>query len=289
MTPALAGERRSMKRAATLLLFFLLSSATRGLSVGDKRAAAGSKELSLLLLGPGIARPDGQCVPAGQIAYGLTVQGDLAATDCLLPSDSSYVDYWQFQGTAGDVVVIDLSSSDFDTYLGLQNGAGAVAAQNDDFGNSTNSHIAFTLTSTGTWVISCTSLFPQVTGSYTLTLQGVTAPPPGSCSTATTLCLQASHFTVSVAWATTDGRTGSGQAVVITDDTGYFWFFDPGNVELVVKVLDGRAVNGHFWVFYGALSNVRYSITVNDTSHGTYRSYDNPQGSMASFADTSAF
>jgi len=289
MTPASAGERLAMKLAAGLLLVFLLSSPTRALPVGDKRAAASSKELSLLLRGPGIVRPDGQCVPAGQIAYGQTVQGDLSATDCLLPSDSSYVDYWQFQGSAGDVVVIDLSSSDFDTYLGLQDGSGAVAAQNDDFGNSTNSHVAFTLTNTGTWVISATSLFPQITGTYTLALQGVAAPPPGSCSTATTLCLQGSRFTVSVAWATTDGRTGSGQAVVMTGDTGYFWFFDSANVELVVKVLDARGVNGHFWVFYGALSDVRYSITVNDTSHGTYRSYDNPLGHMASFADTSAF
>jgi hypothetical protein len=34
-------------------------------------------------------------------------------------------------------------------------------------------------------------------------------------------------------------------------DTGYFWFFEDTNVELVVKVLDGRAINGHTWVFYG--------------------------------------
>ncbi len=276
-----------MKLAAALWLGFLLAAATSGLPLADKRSAAGSKELSLLRPRAGSVRPD--CVPAGQIAYGQTVQGELTATDCLLPSDSSYVDYWQFQGTTGDVVVIDLSSSDFDTYLALQDGTGAVAAQNDDFGNSTNSHIAFTLTSTGTWVITCTSLFPQITGSYTLTLQGVPAPPPGSCSTAASLCLQASRFTVSVAWATTDGRTGAGQAVVLTDDTGYFWFFDPANVELVVKVLDGRGVNGHFWVFYGALSNVHYTITVNDTVGGTYRTYPNPQGNLASVADTSAF
>lgn len=276
-----------MKRAAALMLGFLLAAAASGLGLADKRSAAGSKELSLLLRRAGTVRPD--CVPAGQIAYGQTVQGDLTETDCLLPSDSSYVDYWQFQGTAGDVVVIDLSSTDFDTYLALLDGSGAVASQNDDFGNSTNSHVAFTLTSTGTWVIACTSLFPQITGSYSMTLQGVAAPPPGSCSTATSLCLQASRFTVSVAWATTDGRTGAGQAVVLTDDTGYFWFFDPGNVELVVKVLDGRGINGHFWVFYGALSDVRYTITVNDTTGGTYRTYQNPQGNMASVADTSAF
>jgi hypothetical protein len=278
-----------MKCAGALLVGFLLAAAASGLAPADKRSAAGAKELSLLLRGPGIARPDGQCVPAGQIAYGQTEPGELSATDCLLPSDGSYVDYWQFQGTTGDVVVIDLSSTEFDTYLALLDGTGATFAQNDDFGNGTDSHIAFTLTSSGTWVIACTSLLTQITGSYSLTLQGVAAPPPGSCTTATSLCLQASRFTVSVAWATTDGRTGAGQAISMTGDTGYFWFFDPANVELVVKVLDGHLVNGHFWVFYGALSNVHYTITVHDTVGGTYRTYENPQGSLASAADTSAF
>jgi Bacterial pre-peptidase C-terminal domain len=277
-----------MRRGTAVLFFLLAATAASGRQL-DKRSMAGSKEISLLRQRSAPLRPDGQCVPAGQIAYGQNVTGELTSTDCLLPSDGSYVDYWQFQGTAGDMVVIDLGSSDFDTYLALQDATSAVAAQNDDFGNSTNSHIAFTLTSTGTWVVTVTSLFPQITGSYSVALQGVTAPQPGSCSTATSLCLGSSRFTVSVAWATTDGRTGSGQAVVLTDDTGYFWFFDPANVELVVKVLDGRGINGHFWVFYGALSNVRYTITVNDTSDGRHRTYDNPQGNLASFADTSAF
>ena len=43
------------------------------------------------------------------------------------------------------------------------------------------------------------------------------------------------------------------------------WFFSPDNVELIIKVLDGRSITGHFWVFYGALSNVQYTITVKDT------------------------
>ena len=67
------------------------------------------------------------------------------------------------------------------------------------------------------------------------------------------------------------------------------WFFQPSNVELVVKVLDGRAVNGRFWVFYGALSNVEYTITVTDTVTGAVKTYFNPQGNLASVADTEAF
>jgi hypothetical protein len=83
--------------------------------------------------------------------------------------------------------------------------------------------------------------------------------------------------------------SGAGQTVPLTSDSGSFWFFSPGNLELIVKVVDGRAVTGHFWVFYGALSDVEYTITVTDTETGTSRTYSNPQGRLASVADTSAF
>ncbi len=75
----------------------------------------------------------------------------------------------------------------------------------------------------------------------------------------------------------------------VSSDTGYFWFFDETNVELMLKVLDGRGVNGKFWVLYGALSNVEYTITVTDTQTLNVRKYDNTSGTLASVADTSAF
>ncbi len=94
---------------------------------------------------------------------------------------------------------------------------------------------------------------------------------------------------MSVGWRTPDGHSGQGQAVAITGDTGYFWFFSSNNVELVVKVVDGRAANGYLWVFYGALSDVEYTITVNDTATGHSKIYVGQQGKMASVADTAAF
>jgi hypothetical protein len=74
-----------------------------------------------------------------------------------------------------------------------------------------------------------------------------------------------------------------------TADTGFFWFFDPANLELAVKVLDGTAVNGHFWVFFGALTDVRYIVTVFDTRTGAVRNYSNPQGQLCGQADVAAF
>jgi hypothetical protein len=95
---------------------------------------------------------------------------------------------------------------------------------------------------------------------------------------AMTLCLNAGRFQVQVQWATTDGRNGAGQAVALTADTGYFWFFSANNVEMVIKVVDGRAVNNNFWVFAGGLTNVYAVITVTDTQAGLVKVYANPQG-----------
>jgi hypothetical protein len=106
----------------------------------------------------------------------------------------------------------------------------------------------------------------------------------------TSLCLASGHFTVSVQF--TDPRTGlagSAKAVPLTSDTGAFWFFDDSNLELMVKVLDGRTVNGKFWVFFGALSDVDYTITVTRPETGEVKTYHNPRGTLASRADTSAF
>src|SRR5262249_54317311 len=104
------------------------------------------------------------------------------------------------------------------------------------------------------------------------------------------LCLQGARFKIEVAWsAPSQGTSGVGQAIPLSADTGTFWFFDSANYELMVKVLDGRALNGHFWVFFGALSNVAYTITVTDTQTGAIKNYSNPNGTLASVADVLAF
>jgi Fibronectin type III domain len=67
------------------------------------------------------------------------------------------------------------------------------------------------------------------------------------------LCVQNRRHLVRVYWQTPDGRQGRGNAVQATPDTGYFWFFDPDNVEMVVKVLDGCTLNNAYWVFAGGV------------------------------------
>jgi ELWxxDGT repeat protein len=113
--------------------------------------------------------------------------------------------------------------------------------------------------------------------------------PAGCRPSATRLCLSGGRYQVEAAWLTDQGQSGTGTAVPLSADTGYFWFFSDSNVEVIVKVLDGQGVNGHVWVFYGALSNVEYNLTVTDTRTGLTRRYFNPLGQLASVGDTHAF
>jgi len=88
----------------------------------------------------------------------------------------------------------------------------------------------------------------------------------------------------------TGSQQGQAQTVKLTDETGYLWFFSNTNVEVVVKVLDACPLNQKFWVFAAGLTNVQVTLTVTDTSNGTAKTYDNPQGAaFQPILDSSAF
>jgi ELWxxDGT repeat protein len=105
------------------------------------------------------------------------------------------------------------------------------------------------------------------------------------------LCLGGRRFEVTVTFSNpfAGGVAKPATAIPDSDQSGFFWFFAPGNLELAVKVLDGRSVNGHFWVLFGALSDVEYTVTVKDRATDAVRTYHNPHGSLCGQADTAAF
>jgi hypothetical protein len=132
------------------------------------------------------------------------------------------------------------------------------------------------------WVIAWSQDWTQANGVY---LRHFTAGCGGMG-----LCLRDGRFRVEVTWRVpATGQSGTGNPIPRTGDTGVFWFFDPANYELLVKVLDGRGTNGHFWVFYGSLTDVEFDLTITDTQTGKQRTYHNPAGTMASRSDTEAF
>jgi hypothetical protein len=105
------------------------------------------------------------------------------------------------------------------------------------------------------------------------------------------LCLQGGRFRVQAHWEDFQGRSGEGTALPTAfADTGLFWFFDPDNVELTIKVLNGCGVTGHFWVFVASGSTVEYEVVVTDTANGQQRTYGNALGVVPELVpDTSAF
>ena len=113
----------------------------------------------------------------------------------------------------------------------------------------------------------------------------------GCIADPTSLCLNDGRFQVTALWHKRDGSSGLANAVPLTADTGYFWFFNPSNVEVVTKVLNacGTAFNSH-WVFAAGLTNVEVTLTITDSETQQVRTYTNPLGvPFQPIQDTSAF
>lgn len=106
---------------------------------------------------------------------------------------------------------------------------------------------------------------------------------------ADTLCLGGGRFAASARWRNPrTGAAGVAGAIPYGEGSGFFWFFRPENRELLLKVLDGRGVNGHFWVFGGATSDVEYTVAVRDLETGEVFEHRNPAGTFCGFAETRA-
>lgn len=125
----------------------------------------------------------------------------------------------------------------------------------------------------------------------TVTIVDNDEPPSACIPDATTLCLNGGRFQVRVSWVTTQGAAGVGAAIEIgRDDSGLFSFFNPDNVELLVKVLDACGGFGHYWVFISSATNQEWHLTVVDTQEGVSKTYDNPLRNFPPLiADTTAF
>lgn len=103
--------------------------------------------------------------------------------------------------------------------------------------------------------------------------------PPACAADGDTLCLHNGRFKVEATW-NTNTASGNAQVVKLTDETGYLWFFNQNNVESVVKILDGCAINNRFWIFAGGLTDQGVEITVTDTLRSATKTYTNPRGQV---------
>ena len=110
------------------------------------------------------------------------------------------------------------------------------------------------------------------------------------------LYLQNGEFLVQVEWSTSDGALrGKGYAVPLSKESGTFWFFQGSNPEIMVKILDGRPVNGHWWVFISSNTSLEFKVFVGKLDTivrppsfpGT--TYVSPAGANKNFIDITTF
>ncbi len=95
------------------------------------------------------------------------------------------------------------------------------------------------------------------------------------------LCLYDGRFAVEVDWNLGPETVGRGQVALQSERSGLFWFFTPTNWEVIVKVLDGCALNSHFWVFGAATTTVGFEVRVTDLWTATTAVYGNALGQSA--------
>jgi PKD repeat protein len=150
-----------------------------------------------------------------------------------------------------------------------------------------------TFSRTGSYVVTLYAGSLSGTGVATKTVVVAPAVAAAPCvQTATTLCLNNGRFAVSAHFRTASGQSGDAQGVPLTSDSGYFWFFNPANIEVVVKVLNAcTQASPHYWVFAAGLTNVEVTLTVTDTqAGGAPNVYTNPLNTpFAPIQDTRAF
>jgi hypothetical protein len=109
------------------------------------------------------------------------------------------------------------------------------------------------------------------------------------------LFLHGDQFRVRVDWSTSDGvLRGSAYGVPLSDDAGILWFFEGKNPEIMIKILDGRPVNGHWWVFISSNTSLEFKVSVGQRSPSNppvyqEKVYVSPAGANKNFIDTTSF
>ena len=80
---------------------------------------------------------------------------------------------------------------------------------------------------------------------------------------------------VSMCWWRADGVGGTVAGEMLDGASALFWFFERGNPEVLVKVLDGCGLNGHRWVFASGATDLGYEFKVAapDGRIGTYENW----------------
>jgi PKD repeat protein len=147
-----------------------------------------------------------------------------------------------------------------------------------DDGASSSRNPAHTWGAAGSYTVTLTASNASGSSTASRTVNVSSAAPAACTADVNTLCLVQNRFAVQVAFKDYAGSVGEGRAQVFSADSGYFWFFDQGNIEVVAKMVNSCSYGSGFSVYASGLTDVETTLKVTDTKYGTSREFKKPLG-----------
>ena len=117
-------------------------------------------------------------IPGAAVAETILQQTGVLEPGDLTLEDGSRYDRYEFEGEAGQGVVIQATSDEFDTYLLLRDASGQLLAENDDWNGARNSTIGYVLPETGKYQVWINAYSADGQGSYDVITEAVAAAHP---------------------------------------------------------------------------------------------------------------
>ena len=133
----------------------------------------GMMGLSGVMLNPTVGQTTLAQQSESSVANSSSIEGKLDSNSQTM-EDESYFNVHTFQGKAGEPLIIDLTSKDFDAYIILVDPNNNKIAENDDGGDENNARIVLTLPVTGTYTLIVNSAKAKESGSYVLSWREAT-------------------------------------------------------------------------------------------------------------------
>ncbi len=101
------------------------------------------------------------------LALGQSVEGALGPDDATL-ANGEWFDTYELQLQAGQTLVVDMTSSVLDTYVGVRSPSGDSSGNDDHEGSRSHSRHELTVEESGTWLVFATTYAAGEGGGYTL-------------------------------------------------------------------------------------------------------------------------
>ncbi len=212
----------------------------------------------------------GAAVALGLLALGAVLGLSAAAPGAAFTASTS-------SPAAGSLVLFTDASSGNPTAWSWDFGDGATSVERNP---------AHAFATAGAFNVRLTA--SSASGSASATLP-ITVTPAG------VLRLNAAH-SFDITLTARDQRTGAtGSGVVIGQNDVYGYFSLPalsgnsGNPELIVKIVDASGMGQGYWVFYGTMTDLDFSLTVKENATGIVKTYVQDPAHPSGQFDTSGF